>query len=342
MFTRRLWEIIDRWDEVAAAADDQYKRIVPFVVDAQVAFPDLPPTVDHLRLADAARETTAKPNGFYEPQRVNSFSYDGQWLSFLSTISTEDPNNSRAYARVFEKHRRRDAVILVQHWNSKPEALWSFATLLNKFGFTAIVLVLPYHHQRKRSGSDVADYFLSANLGRTIRSVRQAVVDLRGVVDWLEDRGYRRFQVVGASLGSCIAGLAGAFDPRIEATALLLTAGSFADVVWTGRATRHISAALRSVITLKELREVWSIISLDPFVRHFRDANHRLLVLSAARDQVVLPQYTSDFIRKLREADVAVQQSCFPCGHYSLAMFPFNICACARVIAFLRSTNARD
>src|SRR6185436_19739326 len=106
----------------------------------------------------------------------------------------------------------------------------------------------------------------------------------------------RRFSVVGASLGSCIAGLTGLFDPRVGASALLLTAGNFADVVWTGRATRHIREALQPAMTLEELRAIWSIISLDSFVDRFRKPDHRLLLLSAARDQVVLPQLTRDFV----------------------------------------------
>ena len=341
MFAQTIRAMVDRWDEAAAAEDDGNKTPGPFAVDASAAFADLSPTADLATLANAVRDAVARPDAFYGPPRANGdrASYAGGWLSFPSAIRTEDAANNTAFARVLESRRRRDAVLLAPHWNASADALLPLAALLNRLGYTTAVVVLPYHHQRKIPSSTVADHFLSANLGRTIRSVRQAVVDLRGAIDWLENRGHRRFYVVGASLGSCIAGLAGAFDPRIRASLLLLTAGSFADVVWTGRATRHIRAALEPAVSRDALRAIWSIISLDTFAERFRNPNHHLLMVSAARDRVVLPAYTDAFLDRLRGAEVAVQQVSLPCGHYSMGMLPFSLCAAARIVSFLRNVS---
>jgi hypothetical protein len=338
-----LGRAIDRWDEVAARVEDGNKTVVPCTLDASLAFPGLPATADVAALADAAQKVVAAPEDYYGlsgPDNIKKAVYESSWLSFPSLIQTEVPENNTVFARVFESKHGSDVVLLVPHWNSGPESLFSFGKYLNWMGYTAIVLILPYHHQRRRPDSRIADYFVSANLGRTIRSVRQSVLDLRAIIDWLELRGHRRFYVMGASLGSCVAGLASAFDHRIRACNLLLTAGKFADVVWTGRATRHISAALQRALSLQALRAIWSVISLDSFAQYYASNGQHLLVVSGNRDKVVLPQLTEEFVEKLRNARVSVQHVRLSCGHYSMAMLPFNVRAAIELVTFLRRERA--
>ena len=81
-----------------------------------------------------------------------------------------------------------------------------------------------------------------ANIGRTLDSVRQGVVDIRSCLDWLQQQGYQNLGVVGTSLGSCYAFIASAHDSRIRVAAFNHASTYFADVVWTGQSTRHIVA----------------------------------------------------------------------------------------------------
>jgi hypothetical protein len=336
--------MISRWDETAARADDQNKQDVAFAVGASLAFPHLSTGADHLALAVAVGHAMQAPDNYYQPSTAvtaaEAASY-GEWLSFRSRITTEEPENNTAYARVREAGSRTDAVLLLPHWNAPEGSMQPFARLLNAAGFTTAIVRLPYHHQRAAQGSIIADYFVSANLGRTIRSVRQAVFDVRGVADWLEARGHRKFYIAGASLGSCIAGLVSAFDPRFQAGILILTAGCFAKVVWTGRATRAISAELRRWLTLDELALVWEIIGLEAFVRFFSRAGLKLLILSASQDDVIRPELTRDFLGRLRDANIPFEERTFRCGHYTLGMLPFNVLAAFRIREFLRQMAAR-
>jgi dienelactone hydrolase len=337
-----MWfgSLVDRWDEEAAAEDDSHKLVEVFAVGASLAFPVLPPTADHFALANTVHETMADPLAFYAVDAAtDGVIYRHRWLAFPSAIQTEDPINDVARAFILESDWRGDAVLLIPHWNAPQQPYMRFARVLHRMGYTAAVLILPYHHHRKRSESMIADHFVSANLGRTIRAVRQSVVDARGIIDWLEARGHTRFHVVGASVGSCVAGLVGACDKRVRSTVLLLTAGSFADAVWTGRATRHIAAAFQGSITLERVRAIWSIISLDQFIEYYRRPSHDLLILSANRDTVILPNLTNEFVGKLCDAKVAFQHATFSCGHYSIGMLPFSILAVARALSFLRRVS---
>ena len=53
-------------------------------------------------------------------------------------------------------------------------------------------------------------------VARTIDATRQAVIDVRSCVDWLEQENYESIGIVGTSLGSCYAFLASTHDPRLR------------------------------------------------------------------------------------------------------------------------------
>lgn len=173
-------------------------------------------------------------------------------------------------------------------------------------------------------------------MGRTIRSVRQAVVDSRRVIDWLHQRNYQKVGLIGISLGSCVAGIVAAHDARIRASALMLTAGDFAEVVWTGRATRHIKEAIAAGATLEQLRNVWSIVSTDAYVSGLARPEHKTLIISGGRDQVVHPYLTERFVGQMRTSDAHFNWRIFGCGHYSMAMFPFSAMAFLMLARFFR------
>ena len=94
-----------------------------------------------------------------------------------------------------------------------------------------------------------ADYIVSANVARTLQVCRQAVLDARRAVAWLALQGYERIGILGTSLGSCLALLTTAHEPRIRAQALNHVSPWFADVVWRGLSTRHVREASTATST---------------------------------------------------------------------------------------------
>ena len=74
-------------------------------------------------------------------------------------------------------------------------------------------------------------------------------------------QGYERIGILGTSLGSCLAMLTAAHEPRIRAQALNHVSPWFADVVWRGLSTRHVREALDGNVDLDELRELWRPIN---------------------------------------------------------------------------------
>ena len=168
-------------------------------------------------------------------------------LRFPSALVTPDPENNTVHARYFRgagPSGRRRAVVVLPHWNAGPDGHVGLCRLLAWFGLSALRLSLPYHDARMPPSLHRADYIVSANVARTVQVCRQAVMDARRAVAWLERQGYERIGILGTSLGSCLAMLTAAHEPSIRAQALNHISPFFADVVWEGLSTAHVRAGL--------------------------------------------------------------------------------------------------
>ena len=183
---------LDRWDEERAAMDDAAKSVEKVELGASLAFEEAPPDAGLGVLQQLVLKHCSQATEFYSspgPSRED-FAFDGELLTFSSAISTETPESDLVRARVIESKRRRAAVVVLPHWSAPTWAYYGFVRHFARLGLTAVEVALPYHGERTREGSLIADHFLSANLGRTIRSVRQAVVDTKDIVTWLRQRGH--------------------------------------------------------------------------------------------------------------------------------------------------------
>ena len=171
-----------------------------------------------------------------------------QFLRFTSPERTPYPENDLVNARWYpapahkDPKRPKQAIVVLPQWNADAFSHNALCRIFNRFGVSALRLSKPYHDIRRPSELERSDYAVSANIGRTISACRQAVVDIRCCVDWLEEQGYEHFGVLGTSLGSCYAFLASAHDKRIRVNAFNHASTAFGDVVWAGQSTRHVRA----------------------------------------------------------------------------------------------------
>ena len=205
------------------------------------------------------------------------------FLRFTSPVATPFPENNLVNARWFPARGRR-AVVLLPHWNADAISYNALCGALNWMGIAVLRLSMPYHDIRRPAEIDRADYAVSANIGRTLDSVRQGVIDVRCCLDWLESQGYNRLGIVGTSLGSCYAFIATAHDPRIQVAAFNHASTYFADVVWHGQSTRHIREGLETAIDLENLRNVWRAVSPMVYFDKFSRWPRRSLIIYAKYD----------------------------------------------------------
>jgi dienelactone hydrolase len=259
-----------------------------------------------------------------------------EFLRFTSPVATPFPENNLVNARWFPARGRR-AVVLLPHWNSDALSYTALCRVLNWMGIAALRLSMPYHDIRRPAEIDRADYAVSANIGRTLDSVRQGVIDVRCCLDWLEAQGYNRLGIVGTSLGSCYAFIATAHDPRIQVAAFNHASTYFADVVWHGQSTRHIREGLETAIDLESLRQVWRAVSPMAYFDKFSRWPRRSLIIYAKYDMTFLPEFSEQVVEEFEKHELDHKVVVLPCGHYTMGEAPYKYMDGWQLVSFLRT-----
>jgi hypothetical protein len=277
---------------------------------------------DHLELW--ADEMVAASEQFFALPPCSDFSLDGEWLTYPSAVTTPHAENNLVRARYLPDHSpagRKRAVIVLPQWNADAGGHVGLCRLLNRFKISALRLSLPYHDERMPPELGRADYIVSSNVGRTAQVCRQAVLDARRGIEWLAAQGYESIGILGTSLGSCLAMLTAAHEPRLRAAALNHISPYFADVVWSGLSTDHVRQGLDGHIDLESLRRIWMPISPYPYLDRMRDK--RLLLVYARYDLTFPVDLSRMLVDEFRRRGIEHQLAVLPCGHYSTGLGPF-------------------
>ena len=291
------------------------------------------------RHAEAVKQSSAD---FYELQPIDDFKLTGDFLTWTSTVRTPAAENDLVRARYFpakprNKARPRAAVVVLPQWNAQPDSHIEACRIFNFLGIAALRLTLPYHEDRRPAELQRADHLVSPNIGRTIQSMRQGVLDARAAVQWLKDAGYERIGILGTSIGSCISFLAFAHDPLIDVGIFNHVSGYVADVVWEGISTQHVRAGIEQHLTLDELRTFWTPISPIPFIPRLLEMKSRPMRFIAARYDLTFPAHMSrQVIAEVTKLGLDLDVVWLPCGHYTLAEMPWKALDAWKIATFFR------
>jgi hypothetical protein len=323
---------IDQWERKLATRDTNrvarpfewgtdWLRATGFMTDAEPADGD-----EGARFAAFTRAALADSDRFYAYDKPADYRLENGELTFPSPAPSGCPENDLVHARWFPAPNDRGrALVILPQWNSGPEGHIGLAKLLNRFGVSALRMTMAYHAERMPAGLVRADYHVSSNIGRTVHASRQSVIDARACLDWLEQRGYRRLGILGTSLGSCIAFIVAAHDPRVRVGIFNHVSMYFGDVVWTGLSTGNVRQGLEGRVTQEELRECWATISPASFLKKLAARDLASLLIWARYDTTFLPVYSWQLIDGYRALGLPHSVFTLPCAHYTTGQFPFNV-----------------
>lgn len=279
---------------------------------------------------------------FFSLPQIDDFQLEGDHLTWASAIRTPSPENNIVHARLFtpkreRKNKPRAGIVVLPQWNAQPDSHVEACRIFNGLGMTALRLTLPYHEERRPSDIERAEHLVSSNIGRTIQSMRQAVLDTRAAVRWMRGQGIERIGILGTSIGSCTAFLAFAHEPLLDVGVFNHVSGYFADVVWKGISTQHVKQGIETHLTLEELREFWKPISPVPFIPRLLNMKPRPMRFIAARYDLTFPiDLSRQVIAEVKSLGIDLDVVWLPCGHYTTAEMPWKAIDAWKIATFFR------
>jgi pimeloyl-ACP methyl ester carboxylesterase len=295
--------------------------------------------------------TNVRPETLERDARLRNLAEDGklgraQFLRFTSPERTPYAENDLVNARWYpadpkkQAGKPKQAIVVMPQWNADAFSHNALCSLFNRFGISALRLSKPYHDIRRPSELERSDYAVSANIGRTLSATRQAVVDIRCCLDWLESQGYEQFGVLGTSLGSAYGFLASAHDPRLRVNAFNHASAAVGDVVWAGQSTRHIRQALEEAgLTQERVRALWAGVSPMHYYAKFSrqgtgnreqgtaadlgELSKKVLLIYARYDLTFPLEYSLEVVKSFHAHGINFEPRVLPCGHYTTGETPF-------------------
>jgi hypothetical protein len=338
-------DLLGRWmraREIKHAQRDNNRVVRPFAWGAEFITACVNGDDPRAIFAEHSAQVMARSDDFYLLSEISDYSLAVDRLSWTSVIQTPSPENNVASARLFPPRRERKskpraAVVVLPQWNAQPDSHVEACRIFNGLGMTALRLTLPYHEERRPPELERAEHLVSSNVGRTIQSMRQAVLDTRAAVRWLKHEGFERIGILGTSIGSCTAFLAFVHDSAIDVGVFNHVSGYVADVVWSGISTRHVRAGLETDVTLEELREFWKPISPVPFVPRLLNMKPRPMRFIAARYDLTFPvELSRKVINDVKVLGIDLDVVWLPCGHYTTAELPWKALDAWKIATFFR------
>lgn len=293
-------------------------------------------------LREHAKRAVQNSDEFYALPAIDDYQLNGDQLTWTSAIKTSSVENNTARGRFFPARSRNRkqphrAVVVLPQWNAQPESHVEACRIFNFIGISALRLTLPYHQERRPAELERADHLVSPNVGRTIESFRQGVLDTRAAVRWLKLEGYERIGILGTSIGSCIAFLAFAHDPDIQAGTFNHVSGYVADVTWNGLSTSHVREGFGDSLTLDELREYWAPISPAHFIPKLKEMGSRPMRFISARYDLTFPvKLSREVIAEAQRHNLPLDVVWLPCGHYTTAELPWKAIDAWKIATFHR------
>jgi hypothetical protein len=119
------------------------------------------------------------------------------------------------------------------------------ARRFSQMGWNAVLVHLPFHYTRVPSGYLNGALALTSDLIRNAETIRQAVMEIRQLLELLRTQGADRFGLIATSYGGWIGSLVLSLEEDFEFAALLQPIVDIEDAIWNSPAAIAIRSRLR-------------------------------------------------------------------------------------------------
>ena len=266
-----------------------------------------------------------KPQAFFKHTAVKytikQLNKGKSLITFPSNITTPYPENNTVYAtyrqpQERDQHKNKGIIIMLHGWKIASQKFYTlFMRRFLKEGYGVIFLELPYHLHRTPQKSYSGEYFITANLQRTVEAYHQAVLDVRCLIDFCI-KETKNVALWGTSLGAITAALTVPFDPRIKGIISIVGGGNIAGICWTGISTTQVKRdCVQHNITFETVQNYWRLI--DPVTYTTHSVRKKMLMINAEKDEYIAREFTLQLWEKCGKPRIVW----LPTGHVSFVLY---------------------
>lgn len=273
------------------------------------------PPVIHLGQKKVARKYSHQSFTFTSPYQPLNDSFNQQYNGYAE--------NHTVHAKLYRPRRGvpTGTVVLLHGW-TKGDYIWESRLLIpwitSELNCSVVGLAFPYHASRSPSGARFSgEYFVSGDMIRTLEAIRQAVIDTRAVMNWLDAQTDTPTGVIGISLGAFITYLLLCADDRPAFAIPILGHGELIhgadDAVLMKNVNQDIQAQGINLDDTPELTFALTALEMRP-----RIPPERILPINGLYDMVVSPERANALFNAWNIPEVVW----LPGGHFSTLNMP--------------------
>lgn len=239
-------------------------------------------------------------------------------LNFLSQIDNEECNKNAIFYYDLSSNESNVNVIMVHGWRTKKltklENLFSKDFMAKNYNIYRYVL--PYHLDRcPTSSSFSGEYFLSANVNKTILSVQQSISDIRALIKFIKANKKGKVILIGLSLGGLLTNLTCEFEKEIDLLISLFYPNDLSFVIFKSLPGKLIKKDfIKNGFNIDLLSRSWRIVT--PSIRKPIISLDKILLVSGVYDKYVLDEDS----KVLWESWGKPKRHLFKCGHSGVVL----------------------
>lgn len=191
--------------------------------------------------------------------------------------------NRTAHARLYVGHAARPAVVLIHGYMAGAWAIEERAwpiRWMHRIGLDVALMVLPFHALRGPAGGGPPP-FPGSDPRFTNEGFRQAIADLRVLIDVLRERGAPSVGVMGMSLGGYTTSLLATLNEDLSFAVPIIPLASIADFA---RDQGRLGTGEQAALQHRALEAANAVVS--PLARPGLVSPERMLVVGAEADRI--------------------------------------------------------
>lgn len=254
---------------------------------------------------------------FYFKPDLPKIKLENGKLIFKSQVYNEECNKDAIfYTNLYSnKIKENVSVIMIHGWRSEKLNRLEpvFLNEFKKNQYNVYRYILPYHMDRCDKTNYSGEYFYSANICRTLKSIMQSVNDIRALISYLKENN-NKVIIIGLSMGGLIGNLIAEYEENIDLLISIFPANNLAFTTFKSEIGKYIKRDfLEKSFDFNKLNEIWTIIN-PSLNRPIIDLN-KILLIHGNYDKYVLYEDTQKISKNW-----GIKNEQLKCGHSGIVI----------------------